>query len=139
MIYGAGAGLGLLIRLSGVVGGLFLGRFAHGPGEHRGDPRRGAHPGGGGVMAYGISTDAYFWPISQRAPRPMSPTDMLHDTTGLGGRVFQICDYPAIESYDRAEPADVRATARDLGPASEPGTRGVRAAWSRPGSWTSPW
>ena len=53
---------------------------------------------------------------------------MLHDTTGLGGRVFQICDHPAIESYDRAEPADVRATARDLGPASELGARGVRAA-----------
>ncbi|MFJ9424819.1 sugar phosphate isomerase/epimerase family protein [Streptomyces sp. NPDC101249] len=77
-------------------------------------------------MAHGISTYAYFWRISARAPRPMSLTDMLRDTASLGGQVFQICDYPDIESYDRARLADLRATARDLGLALELGTRGVR-------------
>lgn len=77
-------------------------------------------------MAYGISTYAYFWRISERAPRPMSLPDMLRDTAGLGGQVFQICDYPLVESYDRARLADVRATAEDLGLRLELGTRGVR-------------
>ncbi|AZS89311.1 sugar phosphate isomerase/epimerase family protein [Streptomyces griseoviridis] len=77
-------------------------------------------------MAHGISTYAYFWRISARAPRPLSLTDMLRDTAELGGRVFQICDYPPIESYDAARLADVRATAHDLGLRLELGTRGVR-------------
>lgn len=77
-------------------------------------------------MAHGISTYAYFWRISERAPEPLSLTDMLRDTAELGGRVFQICDYPPIESYDTARLADVRATARDLGLRLELGTRGIR-------------
>ncbi|MER6978918.1 sugar phosphate isomerase/epimerase family protein [Streptomyces carpinensis] len=79
-------------------------------------------------MAYGISTYAYFWRISSRAPQPMSLTDMLRDTARLGGQVFQICDYAPIESYEAARLADVRATARDLGLRLELGTRGVRPA-----------
>ncbi|MEU6610854.1 TIM barrel protein [Streptomyces shenzhenensis] len=78
-------------------------------------------------MAYGISTYAYFWRISDRAPEPLSLTDMLRDTAELGGQVFQICDYAPIESYDAARLADVRATARDLGLRLELGTRGIRA------------
>ncbi|MGI5441646.1 sugar phosphate isomerase/epimerase family protein [Streptomyces shenzhenensis] len=77
-------------------------------------------------MAYGISTYAYFWRISDRAPEPLSLTDMLRDTAELGGQVFQICDYAPIESYDAARLADVRATARDLGLRLELGTRGIR-------------
>lgn len=77
-------------------------------------------------MAHGISTYAYFWRISARAPRPLTLTEMLTDTASLGGRVFQICDYPPIETYDAARLADVRATARDLGLELELGTRGVR-------------
>ncbi|GAA3968670.1 TIM barrel protein [Streptomyces marokkonensis] len=77
-------------------------------------------------MAYGISTYAYFWRISDRAPRPMSLTAMLRDTAELGGEVFQICDYAPIESYDAARLADVRATADELGLALELGTRGIR-------------
>ncbi|WP_326686257.1 MULTISPECIES: TIM barrel protein [unclassified Streptomyces] len=77
-------------------------------------------------MAYGISTYAYFWRISERAPKPLSLLDMLVDTNQLGGRVFQICDYPPIESYDAARLADVRDAARDLGLTLELGTRGVR-------------
>ncbi len=77
-------------------------------------------------MAYGISTYAYFWRFSDRAPRPMTLPEMLRDTAELGGQVFQICDYAPIESYDAAQLADVRATADDLGLVLELGTRGVR-------------
>ncbi|GGX73138.1 sugar phosphate isomerase/epimerase family protein [Streptomyces minutiscleroticus] len=78
------------------------------------------------MTRYGISTYAYFWRISQRAPKPMPLQDMLRDTAGLGGQVFQICDYAPIESYDAARLADVRAAAADLGLTLELGTRGVR-------------
>ncbi|AIV32347.1 sugar phosphate isomerase/epimerase family protein [Streptomyces sp. CCM_MD2014] len=77
-------------------------------------------------MAYGISTYAYFWRVSARATEPMSLPAMLRDTAGLGGEVFQICDYAPIESYDRARLADLRATADDLGLTLELGTRGIR-------------
>ncbi|MBQ0878864.1 sugar phosphate isomerase/epimerase [Streptomyces sp. RT42] len=77
-------------------------------------------------MAYGISTYAYFWRISDRAPEPMTLPAMLRDTAALGGEVFQICDYAPIESYDAARVADVRATADDLGLTLELGTRGIR-------------
>ncbi|PSM44883.1 sugar phosphate isomerase [Streptomyces dioscori] len=79
-------------------------------------------------MAYGISTYAYFWRFSDRAPRPMTLPEMLRDTASLGGQAFQICDYAPIESYDSAQLADVRATADDLGLRLELGTRGVRPA-----------
>ncbi|CAL9277829.1 3-oxo-isoapionate decarboxylase [Streptomyces sp. SudanB5_2050] len=77
-------------------------------------------------MAYGISTYAYFWRVSDRAPEPMTLPAMLRDTAALGGEVFQICDYAPIESYDAARLADVRATADDLGLTLELGTRGIR-------------
>ncbi|MFH8529464.1 sugar phosphate isomerase/epimerase family protein [Streptomyces tendae] len=77
-------------------------------------------------MAYGISTYAYFWRLSARAPEPMGLPDMLRDTAELGGRVFQICDYTPIETYDRARLADLRDTAADLGLTLELGTRGIR-------------
>ncbi|CAM5433304.1 Sugar phosphate isomerase/epimerase OS=Streptomyces tendae OX=1932 GN=GUR47_05570 PE=4 SV=1 [Streptomyces tendae] len=77
-------------------------------------------------MAYGISTYAYFWRVSDRAPEPMSLPEMLRDTAELGGEVFQICDYAPIESYDRARLTDLRDTAADLGLTLELGTRGVR-------------
>ncbi|MFF2846210.1 sugar phosphate isomerase/epimerase family protein [Streptomyces sp. NPDC058001] len=79
-------------------------------------------------MAYGISTYAYFWRISARAPRPLTLLDMFQDTRDLCGEVFQICDYPDIETYDDARLADLRAAAADLGLTLELGTRGVRPA-----------
>ncbi|MHC5260485.1 sugar phosphate isomerase/epimerase family protein [Streptomyces sp. UC4497] len=76
-------------------------------------------------MAYGISTYAYFWRISSRAPQPMTALDMLRDIHRLGGQVFQICDYAPIESYDDAQLAELKATAADLGVTLELGTRGI--------------
>lgn len=76
-------------------------------------------------MAYGISTYAYFWRISSFAPEPMSLPAMLRDTRALGGEVFQICDYPPIESYDDEQLAEIRELAAELGLILELGTRGV--------------
>lgn len=77
-------------------------------------------------MAYGISTYAYFWRISERAPQPLTLPEMLRDTHALGGEVFQICDYPLIETYDDRRLADLRTLAGELGLTLELGTRGVR-------------
>ncbi|MFD5652579.1 sugar phosphate isomerase/epimerase family protein [Streptomyces sp. NPDC127039] len=77
-------------------------------------------------MAYGISTYAYFWRLSARAPEPMGLAEMLRDTAELGGQVFQICDYAPVETYDRARLADLRDTASHLGLTLELGTRGIR-------------
>ncbi|MEV7422373.1 TIM barrel protein [Streptomyces sp. NPDC091212] len=77
-------------------------------------------------MAYGLSTYAYFWRVSSRAPRPLTVEQMLHNTRELGGDVFQICDYPLIETFDDARLADIRRTAEDLDIALELGTRGIR-------------
>ncbi|MEV4970380.1 sugar phosphate isomerase/epimerase family protein [Streptomyces scopuliridis] len=76
-------------------------------------------------MAYGLSTYAYFWRISSRAPKPLTVERMLVNTRELGGEVFQICDYPLIETYDDVRLADIRATAEDLGITLELGTRGI--------------
>lgn len=70
-------------------------------------------------MAIGLSTYAFFW-------RKLSLQDMLKQTNELGCNVFQICDYPAVESMSAAELADLRDTAADLGIELELGTRGVQ-------------
>lgn len=49
---------------------------------------------------YGLSTYAFFWRISDRSPRPLTLDEMLARTREMGGEVFQICDYPLIETYD---------------------------------------
>jgi sugar phosphate isomerase/epimerase len=69
-------------------------------------------------MAIGLSTYAFFW-------RKLSLHDMLKQTNELGCTVFQICDYPAVESLSAAELADLCDTAADLGIELELGTRGV--------------
>jgi sugar phosphate isomerase/epimerase len=69
-------------------------------------------------MPIGLSTYAFFW-------RKLSLHDMLKQTNELGCTVFQICDYPAVESLSAAELADLRDTAADLGIELELGTRGV--------------
>jgi sugar phosphate isomerase/epimerase len=74
----------------------------------------------------GTSTYAYFWRWSERAPEPMTLTAMLRDTAEQGGEVFQICDYPLIEGYDRDALVELKATADALGIVLELGTRGLR-------------
>ncbi|MFD4762342.1 sugar phosphate isomerase/epimerase family protein [Streptomyces sp. NPDC058439] len=77
-------------------------------------------------MAYGLSTYAFFWRISEQAPKPLTVHDMLARTRDLGGEVFQICDYPLIETFDDAQLDAVHATAAEYGITLELGTRGVR-------------
>ncbi len=72
-------------------------------------------------MAIGLSTYAFFW-------RKISLHDMLKQTNELGCNVFQICDYPTVESLTPAELADLRDTAADLDIQLELGTRGVEPA-----------
>jgi sugar phosphate isomerase/epimerase len=69
-------------------------------------------------MAIGLSTYAFFW----RSPRL---AEMLAQTRDLGASVFQICDYPAIESLSLPELRDLRDMATDLGIMLELGTRGI--------------
>ncbi|WNE98505.1 sugar phosphate isomerase/epimerase [Streptomyces luomodiensis] len=77
-------------------------------------------------MALGLSTYAFFWQISAKAPRPLTVEDMLRRTHDLGVGLFQICDYPLIETFSDERLAEVRATADSLGIRLELGTRGVR-------------
>jgi 3-oxoisoapionate decarboxylase len=79
-------------------------------------------------MAIGLSTYAFFWRSSTRVVAPLSLHDMLKQTGALGCTVFQICDYPAVESLTAAELADLRSTAADLGIEVELGTRGIEPA-----------
>ena len=78
-------------------------------------------------MAIGLSTYAFFWRWSSAAPRPLSLPEMLDETAALGAGVFQICDYPAIESMTAAELRAVREHAAALGVTLELGTRGITA------------
>lgn len=50
---------------------------------------------------------------------------MLSDTASLGVTVFQICDFPVIETLDDAQLAELRALADSLGITLELGTRGT--------------
>ena len=89
-------------------------------------------------MAVGLSTYAFFWRWSgaaaagtgksDAAPRPMGLAEMLAETGRLGVGVFQICDYPPIESMSAAELRSLRDRAADLNITLELGTRGISIA-----------
>lgn len=76
-------------------------------------------------MAYGLSTYAFTWRISDHAPQPLTPRQMIQKTHDLGAGVFQFCDYPLIETFDSQQLADLRVIAEERGVALELGTRGV--------------
>lgn len=82
-------------------------------------------------VAIGLSTYAYFWRFSETAAHPMTLAEMLQDAATLGVRVFQICDYPAIESASDEELATIRSLATELGITLELGTRGTDSAHLR--------
>lgn len=79
-------------------------------------------------MAIGVSTYAFFWRSSDAAPGPLSLSAMLDETAGLGASVFQICDYPAVESMSPAQLKNLRDHAARLGVTLELGTRGISLA-----------
>jgi len=77
-------------------------------------------------MTVGLSTYAFFWQWHDTAAQPLSLAEMITKTQQWGAELFQICDYPLIESYDQDQLAALRAHADSLGVALELGTRGVR-------------
>ena len=85
----------------------------------------------GTTVAFGLSTYAYFWRFSETAARPLTLSEMLRDVAALGVHVFQICDYPAIETASDDELAKLRELAAELGIALELGTRGTTPAHLR--------
>lgn len=76
-------------------------------------------------MRIGLSTYAFFWRGSDQVEKPMTLEAMLEETAALGGDVFQICDYPAIETFDDVRLAQLRTQAEGLGIRLELGTKGV--------------
>jgi sugar phosphate isomerase/epimerase len=75
----------------------------------------------------GLGTYAFFWQHSELVAKPLDLFGMLARTRELDVDLFQICDYPVIESFSDAELDRLAATARDLGVALELGTRGISA------------
>ncbi|WP_108250228.1 sugar phosphate isomerase/epimerase family protein [Planctomonas deserti] len=75
----------------------------------------------------GLSTYAFFWQHSERAPQPLTLEEMLRRTHALDVEVFQICDFQPLLGYSEAQLRDVLALADDLGIHLELGTRGVQA------------
>lgn len=78
-------------------------------------------------MSIGLSTYAWFWHMSDKVPAPMSLQQVLQQTADMGVSVFQICDYPQIESWSPAQLQALRQQAESLGISLELGTRGLVA------------
>ena len=74
----------------------------------------------------GLSTYAFFWQISERAPKPLSLGELLKQTHDLGGEVLQICDYAPIYDYSDAQLKELKQRADELGLTLELGTKGVK-------------
>lgn len=77
-------------------------------------------------MKLGISTYAFFWHVSEKNPSPSSIEELLDLTKEYGGEVFQICDYPSIETMEKDALLKIKDKADQLGIELEVGTRGVR-------------
>jgi sugar phosphate isomerase/epimerase len=73
----------------------------------------------------GLGTYAFFWRHSDRAPAPLTLSDMLRSTQALDVDLFQICDYEPLLAFSATEVRELRSTADDLGIQLELGTRGV--------------
>ena len=74
----------------------------------------------------GLSTYAFFGQISDRAPEPLGLEEVFSRTRELGAQVFQICDYPPLQTYSDARLGDLKKSAEDLGITLELGTKGIR-------------
>lgn len=79
-------------------------------------------------MAIGLSTYAFFWRSSARVPAPLTLPQMLEQTASMGVRLFQICDYPQIESWSDIQLQALRQQADALEIQLELGTRGLETA-----------
>ncbi|MFP7696317.1 sugar phosphate isomerase/epimerase family protein [Trueperella sp. LYQ143] len=76
-------------------------------------------------MRIGIGTYALFWECSDRVPNPITLPGMIDRTAELGCNVFQICDYPVIETYTAEHLEELRDYSAAHGVELELGTRGA--------------
>lgn len=76
-------------------------------------------------MDIGIGTYALFWEWNDRNPAPLPIEGMIDRAAELGCDVFQICDDPRIDHYDRPALTALRDRARDRGVRLELGTRTI--------------
>lgn len=75
----------------------------------------------------GLSTYAYSWRMSDRAPSPMSLDDALRDAASHDGvDLFQICDHLPLDTASDERLSAIRTLATDLGLVLEVGTRGTQ-------------
>jgi 3-oxoisoapionate decarboxylase len=51
------------------------------------------------LMSIGLGTYAFFWQWHDTAENPLTLPAMIDRTADLGVSLFQICDYPLLESY----------------------------------------
>lgn len=82
-------------------------------------------------MKTGLSSYAYFWRLHDQNPSPMTLFDALDDSARLGAGVFQICDYPQIESWSDSQLAALYQHAERHRIVLELGTKGISPAHLR--------
>jgi 3-oxoisoapionate decarboxylase len=76
-------------------------------------------------MTIGLSTYAFFWQWHSTAENPLTLTAMIDRTADLGVNLFQICDYPPLNSYQPDDLDRLRNHSTRRGVRLELGTRGV--------------
>jgi 3-oxoisoapionate decarboxylase len=78
-------------------------------------------------MTIGLGTYAFFWQWQDAAENPLTLAQIIDRTADLGVSVFQICDYPLLESYEPDDLDRFSSHASRRGVRLELGTRGIRA------------
>jgi sugar phosphate isomerase/epimerase len=78
-------------------------------------------------MSIGLGTYSFFWRHSSRVADPLDLAGMFEATAALDVDVFQICDYPQLETLPDNELTDLATIATHLGLNLEVGFRGIRA------------
>ena len=79
-------------------------------------------------MTTGLGTYAFFWQWHPSAAQPLTLEAMLDATAQQGVTLFQICDYPPLETYDDGRLDALRRHAASRGVTLELGTRGIGSA-----------
>lgn len=76
----------------------------------------------------GLGSYSFFWEQSALNPGALSLAEVFTRTADFGLRLFQICDYEAIEQMSDLELRQAADCARELGLSIELGTKGVEPA-----------
>jgi 3-oxoisoapionate decarboxylase len=77
-------------------------------------------------VTIGLGTYAFFWQWHDTAENPLTLAQMIDRTADLGVGVFQICDYPLLESYEPDDLDRLSSHASRRGVRLELGTRGIQ-------------